>query len=71
MKPETLRFLSSMPHFSFLTPSEMEMVVAQASTTRIARGDRISVQGESRLITFSSFWMASFPYTRRIRERIA
>ncbi|GAB6909624.1 Cyclic nucleotide-binding domain protein [Desulfosarcina cetonica] len=49
MKPETLRFLSSMPHFSFLTPSEMEMVVAQASTTRIARGDRISVQGESRV----------------------
>ncbi|WP_155320735.1 DUF294 nucleotidyltransferase-like domain-containing protein [Desulfosarcina ovata] len=49
MKPETLRLLSSMPHFSFLTQKEMEMVVAQATPTRLTRGTLVSTQGKTRI----------------------
>jgi CBS domain-containing protein len=49
MKAGILRFLSSMPHFSFLTKEEMDQVVSQAYLVQFAKGDSVSTQGETRI----------------------
>ena len=49
MKSGILRFLSSMPHFSFLTKEELDRVVSEAELIRIPKGHQVSVQGKTRI----------------------
>ena len=49
MKPDILRFLSSMPHFSFLTKDELDLVVSKATITHLPKGHPVSVQGKTRI----------------------
>lgn len=50
MKPEIRRFLSDMPHFSFLTKDEMDRVVRESDIVHLAGGDQVSVQGKTRIL---------------------
>ena len=49
MKQEIRRFLSELPHFSFLSEEEMEKVVSKASFAHFKKGESISIQGKSRI----------------------
>ena len=49
MKAGIFRFLSSMPHFSFLTKDELDRVVAKAELLHLERGHPISTQGKTRI----------------------
>jgi CBS domain-containing protein len=40
-------FLSSMPHFAFLTDQEMDMVVSQATIVHLAKGHRVAHQSKT------------------------
>jgi len=47
MKSGILRFLASMPHFSFLTKDEMDRVVSKAELVRLPKGHQVSLQGKT------------------------
>jgi CBS domain-containing protein len=49
MKPGILDFLSTMPHFSFLTKDELGRVVSKATTIHLPRGYSVSIQGRTRI----------------------
>jgi CBS domain-containing protein len=49
MKPDIPQFLQSMPHFSFLTKDEMDVVVSKAVIVHLASGHPVSTQGETRI----------------------
>jgi CBS domain-containing protein len=49
MKLGILGFLSSMPHFSFLTREEMDMVVSKSSIVNFPKGHSVSFQGKTRI----------------------
>jgi CBS domain-containing protein len=49
MKTNILRFLSAMPHFSFLTKDELDIVVSRAVVVRLSKGQQVAVQGETRI----------------------
>lgn len=49
MKAGILRFLSSMPHFSFLTKEELDLVVSKSELVRLSRGHSVSIQGKTRI----------------------
>jgi CBS domain-containing protein len=49
MKPIISRFLSAMPHFSFLSKGELEMVVSKADIVHLTKGQPVAVQGETRI----------------------
>ena len=44
---EIRHFLSSMPHFSFLTDQEMEMVVKKARVTQLPKGYRVAEEAKT------------------------
>ena len=46
MKAGIFRFLSSMPHFSFLTKEELDLVVSKAELVNLSRGHSVSIQGK-------------------------
>ena len=41
------QFLSSMPHFAFLTDQEMDMMVSQATIVHLAKGHRVAHQSKT------------------------
>ena len=43
------RFLSTMPHFSFLTKDELDLVVAGATLVHLPKGHSVSVQGKTKI----------------------
>jgi CBS domain-containing protein len=47
MKQGILRFLYSMPHFSFLTKEEMDLVVSKAELFHLSKGHVVSIQGKT------------------------
>jgi CBS domain-containing protein len=47
MKAGILRFLSSMPHFSFLTKDELDLVVSKAELVHLPKGHPISTQAKT------------------------
>jgi CBS domain-containing protein len=47
MKAGILRFLSSMPHFSFLTKDELDLVVSKAELIHLPKAHPISTQGKT------------------------
>ncbi|MBC2710670.1 MAG: cyclic nucleotide-binding domain-containing protein [Desulfosarcina sp.] len=47
MKTGTLRFLSAMPHFSFLTKDEKDLIVSRSTIIRLPKGHPVSVQGKT------------------------
>ncbi len=49
MKAGIFRFLSSMPHFSFLTKEELDLVVSKAELIHLPRGHSVSIQGKTRI----------------------
>lgn len=49
MKPAILRFLSAMPHFSFLTKEELALVVSRATIVHLPKGHPVSAQGKTRV----------------------
>ena len=49
MKPDIFRFLSAMPHFSFLTKDELDQVVSKAAFLHLSKGHPVSVQGKTRI----------------------
>ena len=49
MKAGIFRFLSSMPHFSFLTKDEMDRIVSESELVHFPRGHSVSVQGKTRI----------------------
>ncbi len=49
MKPDILSFLSAMPHFSFLTEDELDIVVSKATMVHLSKGYPVSVQGKTRI----------------------
>ncbi|MBR9987843.1 MAG: cyclic nucleotide-binding domain-containing protein [Desulfosarcina sp.] len=49
MKAGIFRFLSSMPHFSFLTKEELDLVVSKAELIHLPKGRPVSTQGKTRI----------------------
>ncbi len=49
MKPDILRILSAMPHFSFLTKDELDLVVSKADLVHLPKGHQVSIQGKTRV----------------------
>ena len=49
MKTSILGFLSTLPHFSFLTKEELDLVVSKAVNVHLPKGHPVSVQGKSRI----------------------
>jgi CBS domain-containing protein len=49
MKQGALRFLSTMPHFSFLTKDELDLVVSKATIVRLPKGHSVSIQGKTKI----------------------
>ncbi|MGA6924697.1 MAG: cyclic nucleotide-binding domain-containing protein, partial [Desulfosarcina sp.] len=49
MKPDIRRFLSSMPHFSFLTKADLDRVVNQSVIVHLQSGHPVAVQGQTRI----------------------
>ena len=47
MKQSIFRFLSSMPHFSFLTKDEMEAVVSASKLVKLPKGHLVAEQGKT------------------------
>ena len=47
MKQSIFRFLSSMPHFSFLTKDEMEKVVSESKLVKLPKGHIVAEQGKT------------------------
>lgn len=47
MEQGILRFLSTMPHFSFLTKDELDLVVGSATLVHLPKGHSIAVQGNT------------------------
>ena len=49
MNSGILGFLSAMPHFSFLTKDELDLVVSKAAIIHLPKGHPVSVQGKTRI----------------------
>ncbi|MEE4114097.1 MAG: hypothetical protein V2I40_14860 [Desulfobacteraceae bacterium] len=49
MKLDIFRFLSAMPHFSFLTKDELDLVVSKAELVHLPKGHQVSIQGQTRI----------------------
>jgi CBS domain-containing protein len=49
MKPDLFRFLSTMPHFSFLTKDELDRVVSKSAFIHLPKKHPVSVQGKTRI----------------------
>jgi CBS domain-containing protein len=49
MKPDLFRFLSTMPHFSFLTKDELDRVVSKSAFIQLPKKHPVSVQGKTRI----------------------
>ena len=49
MEQGILHFLSTMPHFSFLTKDELDLVVDSATLVRLPKGHSIAVQGKTKI----------------------
>ena len=49
MKTGIFRFLSSMPHFSFLTKDELDLVVSKAELIHLSRDCLVATQGKTRI----------------------
>ncbi|MGD8703765.1 MAG: DUF294 nucleotidyltransferase-like domain-containing protein, partial [Desulfosarcina sp.] len=49
MKAGIIRFLSSMPHFSFLKKEELDRVVSNSELIQLPKGEPVSTQGETRI----------------------
>ncbi len=49
MKSGILQFLSAMPHFSFLTKNELDLVVSKATLLHLPKGHPVSFQGKTRI----------------------
>ena len=47
MMTDIRQFVSSMPHFAFLTEQEMEMVVSRATVTHLVNGDVVARQSKT------------------------
>ena len=47
MKQSIFRFLSSMPHFSFLTKDELDRVVSASELVKLPKGHLVAKQGET------------------------
>ncbi len=49
MKQRALSFLSTMPHFSFLTKDELDLVVGKATFIELPKGHPVAVQGKTKI----------------------
>jgi CBS domain-containing protein len=49
MKTDIFRFLSTMPHFSFLTKDELDRVVSKAALVHFPKDHPVSVQGKTQV----------------------
>ncbi|MFO7714878.1 putative nucleotidyltransferase substrate binding domain-containing protein [Desulfosarcina sp.] len=49
MKPGILDYLSTMPHFSFLTKDELDLAVSKAAIIHLPKGHSVSIQGKTRI----------------------